>query len=73
MGFGYQCGWKGGSYACLIVREICVWQVFLAHLWKLTLAHLWQVAGQRSGMEMRCASGWSVAEARSTAAASITP
>jgi hypothetical protein len=51
----------------------CVWQVFLAQLWKLTLAHLWQVAGQRRGMEMRCASGWSVAEARSTAGASITP
>src|SRR5579875_643229 len=52
---------------------ICVWQVFLAQLWQLTLAHLGQVAGQRRGMEMRWASGWSVAEARSPAGAAISP
>jgi hypothetical protein len=50
-----------------------VWQVILAHLWQLTLAHLWQLAGQGRGMEIRCAPGWSVAEARSTARASISP
>jgi hypothetical protein len=50
-----------------------VWQVILAHLWQLTPAHLWQLAGQGRGMEMRCALGWSVAKARSTARASISP
>ena len=48
-------------------------KVILAHLWQLTLAHLWQLAGQGRGMEMRCALGWSVAKARSTARASISP
>ena len=54
-------------------RALWVWQVILAHLWQLTLAHLWQLAGQGRGMEMRCAPGWSVAKARSTARASISP
>ncbi len=41
----------------------CVWQLILAHLWQLTLARLWQFAKQHRGMEIRWASGWSVAEA----------
>ena len=56
-----------------ISRGEWVWQVILAHLWQLTLAHLWQLAGQGKAMEMRCAPGWSVAKARSTARASISP
>jgi len=46
---------------------LCVWQLNLAHLWKLTLAHLWKLTGPDSMVvEMRCVSGWSVAEARDT-------
>jgi hypothetical protein len=56
-----------------IANKTWVWQVILAHLWQLTLAHLWQLAGEGKGMETRCAPGWSVAKARSTARASISP
>jgi len=57
----------------IVVQQVqCVWQIILAHLWQLTLAHLWQVAKQDRGMEIRWASGWSVAEARSPARASIS-
>jgi hypothetical protein len=70
--------------ACLAERHITgsateelkvgwVWQLILAHLWQLTLAHLWQFAKHLRGMEIRWASGWSVAEARSPARASISP
>ena len=56
-----------------LLSKIWVWQLILAQQWQLTLAHLWQFAKHHRGMEIRWASGWSVAEARSPARASISP